>query len=79
MSGYDLVIASNRGPFTLASGPGGAVELRPAAGGMAPSLSGALAEDPMTTGKGALWVASALSEADRVHASSGAMATGQDR
>jgi trehalose 6-phosphate synthase len=77
MSGFDLVVVSNRGPFTLRSGPGGAVEIRPAAGGMAPSLSGALAEQPQTTGSGALWVASALTEPDRLHASAGAVATGQ--
>jgi len=60
------------------SGPGGALEFRPAAGGMAPSLSGALAEDPMISGGGALWVAAARTEADRLHASGGAVTTGQD-
>jgi trehalose 6-phosphate synthase len=77
VSGFDLVVVSNRGPFSLADGPGGALQVLPAAGGMAPSLSGALAEDPMTSGNGALWVASALTDADRVHASAGAVATGQ--
>jgi trehalose 6-phosphate synthase len=78
MSGFDLVVVSNRGPFTLDTAPGGGVAVRPAAGGMAPSLSGALAEKPVTTGDGALWVASALTEADRLHASAGAVATGQE-
>jgi trehalose 6-phosphate synthase len=78
MSGFDLVVASNRGPFTLESGPGGTVSVRPAAGGMAPSLSGALAETADQSGNGALWVAAALSEADRVHASAEPVATGQD-
>ena len=78
MTGFGLVVVSNRGPFTLVSGPGGALEFRPAAGGMEPSLSGALAEDPMISGGGALWVAAARTEADRLHASGGAVTTGQD-
>jgi len=57
---------------------GGVVEFRPAAGGLAPSLSGALAEEPMGSGSGVLWVASAFTEADRLYASAGAVATGQD-
>lgn len=77
MSGFDLVVVSNRGPFTLVEGPEGGVELRPAAGGMAPSLRGALAEEPVVSGNGVLWIASALTEADRLHASAGAVATGQ--
>ena len=77
MTGFGFVVVSNRGPFTLESGPGGSVEARPAAGGLAPSLSGALGEEGMAPGGRALWVASALSEADRLHASSGAVATGQ--
>ncbi|MGD0983370.1 MAG: trehalose-6-phosphate synthase [Acidimicrobiales bacterium] len=78
MTGFSLVVVSNRGPFTLVSGPGGDVEFRPAAGGLAPSLSGALAEERTIPGAGALWVASALTEADRLHASGCALATGQD-
>jgi trehalose 6-phosphate synthase len=78
MSGFDLVVVSNRGPFTLDTEPGGGVTVRAAAGGMAPSLSGALAEKPVTSGDGALWVASALTEADRLHASAGSVATGQE-
>ena len=77
VNGFDVVVVSNRGPFSLADGPGGSVEVRPAAGGMAPSLSGALAEDPVLTGNGALWVASALTETDRRFASRGAVETGQ--
>ncbi len=78
MTGFGLVVVSNRGPFTLVSGPGGVVEFRPAAGGMAPSLSGALAEESTVSGSGALWVAAALTEADRLQTSGGAVATGQD-
>jgi len=77
LSGFDLVVVSNRGPFTLVDGPGGSPEVRQAAGGMAPSLSGALAKEPVTSGSGALWVAAALTEADRIHACAGAVATGQ--
>ena len=76
--GFGFVVVSNRGPFTLEIGPGGTVEPRPAAGGLAPSLSGALAEEGMAPGGRALWVASALSEADRLHATDAAVATGQD-
>ncbi len=78
MTEFDFVVVSNRGPFTLESRPGGVVEFRPAAGGLAPSLSGALAEEPMGSGSGVLWVASAFTEADRLYASAGAVATGQD-
>ena len=78
MSGFDLVVVSNRGPFTLRSAPSGAVEVVPAAGGMAPSLSGALAGESLSSAGEALWVASALTEADRLHASAGAVATGQE-
>ncbi len=78
MSGYGLVVVSNRGPFTLVGGRGKDPELRAAAGGMAPSLSGALAEETEISGAGALWVASAFTEADRLQASGAAVATGQD-
>jgi trehalose 6-phosphate synthase len=78
VTGFGFVVVSNRGPFTLETGPDESVEARPAAGGLAPSLSGALAQEAMAPAGGALWVASALSEADRLHASKGAVATGQD-
>jgi len=78
VNGFDLVVVSNRGPFTLETGPTGAIEPRPAAGGLAPSLSGALASESMAPAGDALWVASALSEGDRLHASAGAVATGQE-
>src|SRR5208283_3029301 len=78
VSGFGLVVVSNRGPFTLVSGPGGDIEFRPAAGGMAPSLSGALAEESRTSGTGALWVASAFSPEDRSRVPEGALSTGQD-
>jgi trehalose 6-phosphate synthase len=78
VSGFDLVVVSNRGPFTLRSAPSGAVEVVPAAGGMAPSLSGALAGESLSSAGEALWVAAALTEADRLHASAGAVATGQE-
>jgi len=78
VSGFRLVVVSNRGPFTLEATPEGGVEPRPAAGGLAPSLSGALAEGRTPAEGETLWVASALSEADRLHASAGAVATGQE-
>ena len=78
MTGFSLVVVSNRGPFTLVDGPDGRVEFRPAAGGVAPSLTAALGEESATSGSAALWVAAAMTEADRVHASGVAVATGQD-
>jgi trehalose 6-phosphate synthase len=78
VTGFDLVVVSNRGPFTLVSVPEGGVEFRPAAGGMAPSLSGALAEESKVSANEVLWVAAALTESDRLHASGRAVATGQD-
>lgn len=80
MSGFGLVVASNRGPFTLETAPDGSVEARAAAGGLAPSLAGALAEPGTVPDTGALWVAAALTEADRSEAAAGpkAVATGQE-
>ncbi|MGD1011507.1 MAG: trehalose-6-phosphate synthase [Acidimicrobiales bacterium] len=78
MTGFDLVVVSNRGPFTLEHGPDGTIEARPAAGGLAPSLSGALAEEATASGTGALWINAALTEADRTHASGGNVGTGRD-
>lgn len=77
MSGFDFLVVSNRGPFTLEGEPGGGVRVRAAAGGLAPSISAALAEEPPVPDRPVLWVASALTEADRLHASGGAVPTGQ--
>ncbi len=68
----DLVVASNRGPFSLVAEPDGSLRPRPAGGGLAPSLAAALSNTP-----GATWVAAALSEADRRGAAAGSIASGQ--
>src|SRR5664280_1350299 len=62
----DTVLVSNRGPFAFHLEDG--LPVPGAAGG---GLSGSL--HPMVAGSGATWVASALSEADRVAARSGMM------
>ena len=56
-NGFGFVVVSNRGPFTSrrARGQCRAPSCRR---GLAPSLSGALAEDPVRAGGRALWVAS---------------------
>ena len=55
----ELVVVSNRGPATFAVGADGNLVARHAAGGLAPSLVHALA------GTGALWIATAMGDADR--------------
>ena len=57
MSG--LVVVSNRGPASIDIGPDGALVARHGAGGLAPSLARAL------RGRGAVWVASAMTEGER--------------
>ncbi|MGC9960455.1 MAG: trehalose-6-phosphate synthase [Acidimicrobiales bacterium] len=69
----DLVVVSNRGPFSLVAGPDGSLMPRAGGGGLAPSLAAALADTP-----GATWVASALSDADRQGAAAGPIDSGQD-
>jgi trehalose 6-phosphate synthase len=61
----DLVVVSNRGPAAITIAPDGSLVVGHAAGGLAPSLSRALA------GSGAVWVAAALSEGERRAAASG--------
>jgi trehalose 6-phosphate synthase len=56
----DLVVLSNRGPFSLVEEDDGSLSPRPGGGGLAPSLAAALNGREGTT-----WVAAALSEADR--------------
>ncbi|MGO9195614.1 MAG: trehalose-6-phosphate synthase [Acidimicrobiales bacterium] len=63
----DLVVAANRGPFSLAEEPGGGVVAKPAGGGLAPSLASALAG----SGYEAVWVASAMNAVERRASSSG--------
>lgn len=65
----ELVVVSNRGPATFATGPDGELVARHAAGGLAPSLVHALA------GSGALWIATAMSDGDRRAAREGVPAS----
>lgn len=69
----DLLVVSNRGPFSLVAGPDGSLTPRPGGGGLAPSLVAALAGT-----SGATWVAAALSDADRQGAAAGPIDSGQD-
>ncbi|HXY44660.1 MAG TPA: trehalose-6-phosphate synthase [Acidimicrobiales bacterium] len=68
----DLVVVSNRGPFTFVAEPDGSITARPGGGGLAPSLAAALAG----TG-GSTWVAAALSEADRRSTAAGSIESAQ--
>jgi trehalose 6-phosphate synthase len=68
----DLVVVSNRGPFSLVAGLDGALTPQAGGGGLAPSLAAALGR---TTG--AVWVAAAMSDADRQGAAAGEIESGQ--
>ncbi|HVM01223.1 MAG TPA: trehalose-6-phosphate synthase [Acidimicrobiales bacterium] len=61
----ELVIVSNRGPLSFRLGPDGEPVPRRGGGGLVSSLG------PAVAGTGALWVAAALSDADRVAAARG--------
>jgi len=67
MGGADLVIASNRGPLSFVLDAAGQPTPVDAAGGLAGALH------PLLEGSGATWVASAMSEADRLAADAGLM------
>ncbi len=58
----DVVVVSNRGPYTFDCADDGEVVRRPAAGGLASALAPAVAE------AGATWVAAAVTPGDRVAA-----------
>src|SRR5579875_619069 len=62
-----LVVVANRGPVSVRIGAHGATEVAHAAGGLAPSLARALA------GRGALWIAAAMTDGERAAARSGAL------
>lgn len=64
----DLVVVSNRGPASFAIAADGSLEVRQAAGGLAPSLLHALA------GTDSLWIAAAMTAGDRRAAAEGAAA-----
>jgi len=63
-----LVVASNRGPFALSARPDGSVEARRGGGGLAPSLAAALEGREES-----VWVATAVTEADRAAAGTDGM------
>jgi trehalose 6-phosphate synthase len=67
-----LVVAANRGPFTLAESEDGSVTAGPTAGGLAPSLAAALSAG----GEEAVWVATARGELERRVAAAGGLETG---
>lgn len=69
MGDADLVIASNRGPVSFRLDGSG----RPVAAGAGGGLAAVL--HPLIRGTGATWVASAMSEADRLAAASGLMSS----
>lgn len=70
VAGADLVVASNRGPLSFSLDGQG----RPVPTGSAGGLAAALA--PLLSGTGAVWVACAMSEADRAAADQGLMVEG---
>jgi len=65
-----IVVASNRGPIAFVRDPGGGVTAKRGAGGLVTALSGALAAS------GGLWIASAMTEADREVAGRGRVDAG---
>jgi trehalose 6-phosphate synthase len=68
----DLVVVSNRGPFSLVAAPDGSLTPKAGGGGLAPSLVSALSGRT-----GAVWVAAAMSDADRRGAAAGEIESGQ--
>ncbi|HML00247.1 MAG TPA: trehalose-6-phosphate synthase, partial [Acidimicrobiales bacterium] len=68
MAGADLVVVSNRGPVSFTLDDAG----HPVPAGSAGGLAAALA--PLLAGSGAVWVACAMSEADRAAAALGLVA-----
>jgi len=67
-----VVVVSNRGPFTLEATAGGTLRPHPGGGGLAPSLVAAL-----NGTHGAVWVAAAMSDGDRLGAKAGVVDSGQ--
>ena len=70
----ELVVAANRGPFSLAEAPDGSIVATPAGGGLAPSLASALSGGDTK----AHWVATAMSALERQVAASGSLETEQE-
>ncbi|MHB1987327.1 MAG: alpha,alpha-trehalose-phosphate synthase (UDP-forming) [Acidimicrobiales bacterium] len=69
----DLVVAANRGPFSLEEGRDGSVLAKPAGGGLAPSLAAALAGSDHE----AVWVATATTPVEHQVAKDGRVDTEQ--
>src|SRR5947209_14668518 len=65
MSRTDLAVVSNRGPLSFSFGENGQLVTRRAGGGLVATLS------PGARARGALWIAGAISDADRAAAESG--------
>jgi len=63
----ELVVVSNRGPLSFSTGPDGALVARRGAGGLVSSLG------PAVAGTGATWIAAAITDADRLAATHGAV------
>ena len=59
------VIVSNRGPLSFSAGEDGRLVAKPGAGGLVSSLG------PLVEGTGAMWIAAAMSDADRQAAAAG--------
>ncbi|MHB8246318.1 MAG: alpha,alpha-trehalose-phosphate synthase (UDP-forming) [Acidimicrobiales bacterium] len=70
----NLVVASNRGPFSLSEGRDGSLVATPAGGGLAPSLASALAGGSDET----VWLATAMSEPERRAGREGLIDSGQE-
>jgi trehalose 6-phosphate synthase len=65
MSPRPIVIVSNRGPLSFTVDDDGELRARRGAGGLVSGLA------PLVTGTDAIWIASAMSDGDRVAASRG--------
>jgi trehalose 6-phosphate synthase len=63
--GSDVVVVSNRGPLSFTVGGDGSLQAHRGAGGLVSSLA------PLVEGTGALWIAAAISDADRQAAGQG--------
>ena len=61
----EVVVVSNRGPLSFTVQPDGTLGVRRGAGGLVSSLG------PLVEGTGAMWIAAAISEADREAAARG--------
>lgn len=70
----EVVVAANRGPFSLERSAKGDLVFRQGGGGLAPSLAAALSAGETE----ATWVATAMSETERAAARAGVLETGSE-